>query len=95
MERAEKAEVVGQALAWPVIREADPALSSHSGKQSKQGFTIAGLSDPFTDSFSTSIQLSARMCTALMQGHLAAAAHGILADFNLRKQRCCKGQKRC
>lgn len=66
MERAEKAEVVGQALAWPVIREADPALSSHSGKQSKQEFTIAGLSAPFTNSFPTSIQLSGRMCPELL-----------------------------
>ena len=48
VERAEKAEVVGRALAWPVIREADPALSSHSGQQSKQEFTIAGLSAPFS-----------------------------------------------
>lgn len=67
MERAEKAEVVGQALAWPVIREADPALSSHSAKQSKQEFTIAGLSAPFTYSFPTSIQLSGRMCPELLQ----------------------------
>lgn len=66
----ERAEVVGQALAWPVIREADPALSSHSGKQSKQEFTIAGLSAPFTDSFSGSIQLSARMCPELLQAIL-------------------------
>lgn len=63
----ERAEVVGQALAWPVIREEDPALSSHSGKQSKHEFTIGGLSAPFTDSFSSSIQLSARMCPQSLQ----------------------------
>lgn len=66
MEIAEQAEVVGQALAWPVIREADPALSRHSGKQSKQEFTIAGLSAPFTDSFPSSIQLSGEMCQEIL-----------------------------
>lgn len=70
MERAQKTEVVGQALAWQVIREADPALSSYSEKQSKQEFTIAGLSAPFTYSFPTSIQLSGRMCLELLHAIL-------------------------
>lgn len=67
MERAETLEIVGRALAWPVIREADPALSSHSEKQSKQEFTIAGLSVPFTYSFPTSIQQSGKVCLELLQ----------------------------
>lgn len=66
-EEVERAEVVGQALAWPVIRQADPALSSHSGMQRKQEFTIAVLSAPFTNSLPTSIRLSGRMCPELLQ----------------------------
>lgn len=91
----ERAEVVGKALAWPVIREADPALSCHSGKQSKQEFTIAGLSAPFTNSFPTSAAAEWENVSRVIAGHLAAATHGILAHFNLRKQRRGKGQKRC
>lgn len=95
VERAEKAEVVGWALAWPVIREADPALSLHCGKQSKQEFTMAGLSAPFTHSFPTSARLSGRMCLELLQAILPLLphTHGILPDFSSSKQHCCKRSK--
>lgn len=36
MERAQKAEVVGQALVWLVITETDPDLSSHSGSKANK-----------------------------------------------------------
>lgn len=91
----EEAEVVGQALAWPVIREADPALSGHSGKQSKQEFTIAGLSDPFTYIFPTSVRLSGGMCPELLQAILPLQHMAFWADFESRKQCCRKGQKWC
>lgn len=95
MESAEKAEVVGQALAWPVIREADPALSSHSGNQSKQEFTIAGLSAPFTYSFPTSIQLSGRMCPELLQAILLLQ-HMAFSQISTRGSGAvAKGQKWC
>lgn len=81
----ERAEVVWQALAWPVIREADPALSSHRGKQSKHEFTIASLSPPPTLFLLTAtpaaIEPSARTCPPqpVQRAVLAAATRGILA----------------
>jgi len=95
VERVEKAEVVGQALAWPVIREADPALSSHSGKQSKQEFTIAGLSAPFTYSFPTSIKPSGRMCPESLQANLLLQ-HMAFSQISTRGGSAVpKGQKWC
>lgn len=95
------AEVVGQALAWPVIREADPALSSHSGKQSKQEFTIGGLSSPFHyNSFLTSIQQSQwENVSGASAGHVAATTHGLLAGFQREEaalmQRSKMRQRKC
>lgn len=95
MERAQKVEFVGQALAWPVIREADPALSSHSGKQSILEFTIAGLSAPFIYRFPTSVRLSARMCLKLLQA-ISLLQHMALSQISAQGSgTVAKGQKRC
>lgn len=79
----ERAEVVWQALAWAVIREADPALSSHRGKQSEHEFTIASLSPPpqhfLLTATPAAYEPSARTCPPqpVQRAVLAAATRGI------------------